>query len=115
MTRRLLLAGAVLVVSAAVVVLGALLDRATVATASGLAVLRFGGPLAWLSQDQSGLDPPLPDEARLASPWEHPTSVAWLPFVAEVAIVAVVVALACGVVARVHARRSPAATVLAPA
>ncbi|RHA37984.1 hypothetical protein [Cellulomonas rhizosphaerae] len=116
MMRRVVPAAAVVVVSVAVVVLVALLDRATVTAASGLGILRFGGPFGWLGQDQSVLDPPLPFETRPLGPWEHPTSVAWLPFVTDVAIVAVVVALMYSLAARVlRSHRSPATTALARA
>ena len=51
----------------------AAVDRAHVASHDALSTAAFGLPLKWLNQNQSALDPPLPYNARLLSPWEYPT------------------------------------------
>jgi hypothetical protein len=39
---------------------------------------RFGYPFAFILQDQSGRDPPVPGAVSIASPWENPTKVQWV-------------------------------------
>lgn len=88
------LGGLVLVVLTLAVVVGSVfLGSTTVTSKADQAGLAFGLPLAWVEQDQSSLDPPYPAEATFQSPNEHPTSIAWLPFVADVAMVLAALAL----------------------
>jgi hypothetical protein len=42
--------------------------------------LTFGWPLGWVTQDLSSMDPPMPYDMSMGSPWEHPvTNVRWAP------------------------------------
>ncbi len=80
--------GVGLALLALAVVIGAVfLDSTTVTSNADQADLAFGLPLAWVEQDQSSLEPPFPAEASVLSPNEYPTRIAWLPFVADVALV----------------------------
>ncbi len=54
-----------------------------------LSTVKVGQPFAWVTQDQSSVDPPdFPRDLRAGSPWEYPTDVAWLWFGVDVAVVA---------------------------
>ena len=101
-------AAALLIPAAATVtlVLG-LFDRVTVASHAALARLTFGHPLAWLSQDQSSLEPPIPATMRFVSPWEHPASVALVPLLLDVLIACAVLLAGLLAVRFVRARLSP--------
>jgi hypothetical protein len=85
-------------VAVVVTVVVSLADRVSVTSHDGLGRVNFGRPFGWLSQDQSGLDPPrFPMVVRLASPWENPTHAALLPLVLDVLVVyAVLMALLLG-------------------
>ena len=68
MARHLLLAALALAFQG-----GTLLVPREVESQAALATHRLGYPIAFVSQDLSGLDPPeFPRRYRLVSPWEHP-------------------------------------------
>ena len=98
--RGLALAGCIGVI--AVVTLGLMVaDRPTVASASDMADVEFGEPLAWFVQDQTLLDPPtFPRQVAPLSPQEHPWDVRWERLLADVAIVGAPVVLAAAVLVR---------------
>ncbi len=75
----------------AVVALLVLVDRVEVTTATGLGHVVFGAPLSWVMQDQAG-DPSFPYVASLGSPWEDPSTIAWLPLVVDLVVVGLVLA-----------------------
>jgi hypothetical protein len=109
---RRLLAPAILAFSALVVLGTPLFDERRVGSASDQARVGLGRPLAWLHQDQTAIDPPLPAKAGLASPWEHPTGFSFVPFVADVvlvfaAVAALVLILAAATRASRTSRRAP--------
>jgi hypothetical protein len=71
-------AGAVMVIALAWT------DTALVTNASELGDVTFGWPLAWVSQDLTALDPLLPADMGMNSPWEHPiTDIRWLALTAD--------------------------------
>lgn len=100
----LALTGCIVVI--AVVTLGLMVtDRPTATSASDMAEVEFGKPLAWFVQDQTLLDPPtFPRQLAPLSPQEHPSDVRWARLLANVAIVGAPVGLATAVLAR--SRRS---------
>lgn len=81
------------VLSLLVVVASPWWDTDRVASKEDQADVSLGLPVPWLHQDQSSVDPPLPWHLGPASPWEHPTTVAFGAFLADVALVAVVLGL----------------------
>ena len=82
-----------LAVVPAAVVVHALADNTEADSRAGLGRVAFGGPLGWLTQDQSSLDPRFPYRASVLSPWEHPLGVAVLPLLVDVGVVATVLAV----------------------
>lgn len=88
----------------AITLSSALLGHVTALGRSGLAEVRFGLPLAWLTQDQSALDPPFPWSATPVSPWDPPASIAVLPLVFD-ALAVYAVLLGGLVLVRVMRRR----------
>ncbi len=79
--------------AAGVVMALLLLDRVVVVSRQELDRVTLGMPLSWVTQEQH-VDPSLPVDVGLLSPWEHPTAIAWTPLTANLALVALVLALA---------------------
>ncbi len=69
-----------------------LLDEVEVRSQQGFGRVAFGGPLNWITQDQA-LDPPFSHSASIASPWENPTAIDWLPLVVNLVVVGLVLAV----------------------
>ena len=82
-----------LAVSMLFVLTSPLSDQDGVASRKELASVDLGMPMPWLHQDQSGYDPPLPDQLGPASPWENPTSISLGVLLADVAMVFVILTL----------------------
>lgn len=74
-----------------VVVASALSGEVLVDNRADLHSVDFGWPIAWVHQDQSSLDPPLPFALGFTSPWEHPTTVSPGTFLVDVLVVFAVV------------------------
>ena len=74
------------------VVVTPLVDHDVVRDKTAQESVDLGLPVSWVHQDQSALDPPLPAQASLASPWESPTSVSVGAFALDVVFVLVVAA-----------------------
>jgi len=70
-------------VAALITLVAVFFEHVTVKRQEDLGRVTFGFPLDWLVQDQSTRSPPFPWEASVASPWEHPTHVAFVPLVAD--------------------------------
>jgi len=105
MRRRIVLGAAcalsaVLALAVGLIVVLVLLDLDTTTVGAGPArtSVRFGAPIAWITQDETGYGR-LPSGTRVgfASPMEHPTTVSSPALAADVGIVAAV--LAAGTVA----------------
>ena len=75
----------------ALVALLLVLDKAQVQSQQELARVGLGMPLNWVTQDQ-GIDPPLPWSTSFLSPWDNPTTIAWLPLTVNLVIVGLVLA-----------------------
>ena len=63
-----------------------LLDGAEVTAQRELRHVALGLPFDWVTQDQA-LDPPLPYRTGFLSPWENPTTIGWLPLLANLLVV----------------------------
>ena len=97
---------AVLLASVILVPALALLDHDTVASQQDLSVVQFGLPLDWVTQDQSGLDPPdFPRHQSLASPLEHPTALTARRYWLNVAALSLVLGTGWAVLARARKSR----------
>jgi hypothetical protein len=79
--------------SIGVVVLNVLSGQVMVRTREDLRGVDFGWPTAWVHQDQSSADPPLPRALGFDSPWEHPTGVSPVAFLVDVLMVFAAVSL----------------------
>jgi hypothetical protein len=79
--------------SLGVVVSSALSGGVVVDRRADLRRIDFGWPIAWVHQDQTSTDPPLPRALGFSSPWEHPTTVSPLAFVVDVLVVLAAVCL----------------------
>jgi hypothetical protein len=97
-------------VTLAILELSVTLVLATAATDSELVSARadqgsvdLGRPFAWIHQDQTAYDPPLPAHLGAASPWENPTHLSGTAFLLDVLVVFALTAL---VVASVSTLRS---------
>ena len=73
----------------ALVALLMVLDKVQVQSQTELARVGLGMPLNWVTQNQ-GIDPPLPWRTGVLSPWENPTTIAWLPLAVNLVIVGLV-------------------------
>ena len=89
----------------ALVALLLFLDKVKVQSQQELARVGLGMPLNWVTQNQ-GIDPPLPWRTSFMSPWENPTTIAWLPLVVNVVIVGLLVTGVWVGVQAVRGRRS---------
>lgn len=67
-----------------------LVDYDEVGRKSDMASIDLGLPIPWVHQDQSSSDPGVLSSRGLASPWENPTSASFGPFLADVALIFVV-------------------------
>ncbi|GAA4700837.1 hypothetical protein [Nocardioides conyzicola] len=104
---RLWLAGATVLVCAALVVLVAGgLDRETVRDKADQQSLDFGLPVAWIHQDQTALDPPFPARVSVASPLENPTDLSGLAFLVDLLVVLAVLGAGVLVVRRLARPRA---------
>ncbi|MCL8025915.1 hypothetical protein [Nocardioides bruguierae] len=81
-----------LVVGAAVLLTltSPLLDDDDVVRESDMASIDLGLPMPWLHQDQTGYDPSVLSSRGMVSPWENPTSASVGYFLADVALLFVV-------------------------
>ena len=72
-------------VAALVTVVTAFFDHAVATTRNDLGSIRYGVPFDWLAQDYRWMSPPFPMELELSPglPQENPTSVEFLPFLAD--------------------------------
>jgi hypothetical protein len=89
---RLAVSIVLVAVAVGVVWCAAWFDRATVQNRHDLKDVAFGMPWPWLHQDDRAWGPPFPQQLSLDSPWENPTSVSLWAFLADVAVVAGVLA-----------------------
>jgi hypothetical protein len=89
----------------ALVALLLFLDKVKVQSQQELARVGLGMPLNWVTQNQ-GIDPPLPWRTSFMSPWENPTTIAWLPLVVNVVIVGLLMTGVWVGVQAVRGRRS---------
>lgn len=64
----------VLIAGITAAILTPLITRDATSQAAQMGDVRFGWPLAFISQNQDSLDPPFPYEARLRTPLEYPTA-----------------------------------------
>lgn len=74
-----------------VVLATTLTDHDVVSSRADQRSVDLGQPLAWLHQDESALDPPLPGRFGMASPWDTPTSVSGVAFLVDVLVAFAVV------------------------
>ena len=58
----------------------------TVHRQSDLGEVRLGVPMQFVTQDQSGLTPPLPYRTSFSSPWEFPTRVLWAQLLLNIVV-----------------------------
>ena len=98
-----------LAVSLVAVLLLPLVDTDRVTEPAERASNELGLPLAWIEQDQSARDAPLPSNSGLASPWENPTDVSVGALLANVALtalaLAVLLAMLAALLATVRSQR----------
>jgi hypothetical protein len=108
------LACVALVLDMFVVLTFTMFDRVQVSGSRDLAGVHFGAPLNWVTQQQS-IDPPMPGTTTFLSPWEHPADVAWLPLLANLALIAAAAAVAIYVVHAALTNTRGARSISAPA
>jgi hypothetical protein len=93
--------------AAGILTLGSMVaDGEAVGTRAQQDQLSFGWPLAWVTQDQSSLDPPLPYRLSVASPLESPTHFHELALVVDFALMLGVVLAAAWLIRRAAAEKS---------
>ncbi|MCW2766653.1 MAG: hypothetical protein JWO11_2612 [Nocardioides sp.] len=96
-----------LVVACTIVMLSPMGQAAQVSHLAEQRAVAFGWPFHWVTQDQSSLDTPLPDDVSLISPWEHPVSVRWANLMLDVTVLWVALYAAGFVASRGLRRRRP--------
>ncbi|MCW2796704.1 hypothetical protein [Nocardioides sp.] len=81
-------------VAGSIVVLSPLWQAVQVSRSGQLRALTYGWPFGWLTQDQSAMNPRLPVEVSVISPWEHPVDVGWVTLMLDLAVLWVPLVLA---------------------
>ncbi|HDH31516.1 MAG TPA: hypothetical protein ENH26_01940 [Candidatus Wolfebacteria bacterium] len=63
-----------------VIVIGTLSIPKTVYDKEDMGAMKFGYPIAFVTQDLTRYDPPFPWKWSFSSPWENPSDISWFNF-----------------------------------
>ena len=74
-----------------IIVLGTSLIPQTVYDRKDMKAMKFGYPIAFVTQDLTRYDPPFPHKYHFSSPWENPSDISWSNFLLSYGIIMLII------------------------